>query len=290
MAKRAVSTKTNEVKTEEKQVTAAPASVPAVVKPASVPAVADDVSIFDNSGSTGLENITAKDLMIPRLTILQALSPQLQRNKPEFIPEAQVGDFCDTGTNELFRGELSILPVFYARIFLEWAPRSTGKGLVANHGVNSAILDKCKPDDRRRMVLPNGNYIAETATYFCLNLTGGLCRPSFIPLTSTQLRASRRWLTLITSEKLKRSDGTEFQPPIYYRSWKAEVVEQSNNEGSWFGWKFSPGFTILQLDPGKSLLKAAKDFHEQARDGLVQGDMSGIAEEHASEPASDAAM
>ena len=246
-------------------------------------------TINDEFGSmaTGLENVKSKDLIIPRLTILQALSPQLQKNKPEFIRGAEAGDFCDTATGDVFKAPLKIVPVYFATVYLEWAPRNTGKGLVANHGMDASILAHCKPDEKRRMVLPSGNYVAETATYFVLNLTAG-GRRSFIPLNATQLKASRKWMTLIMNQRLKRGDGSEFTPPLFYRSWNASVVEQSNNDGSWFGWKFEPGDPIMTIDPQRNLLTEAKEFCEQAKNGLFQGDVGAGDEEPAS--GSDAPM
>jgi hypothetical protein len=253
------------------------ASKAPAVQPSILPTSTDD---YFAGLPSGMENVTAADLMIPRLTIVQALSPQLLKSRPEYNPEAAIGDFCDTGLNEIFKDAIEIIPCYFARVFLEWYPRSTNKGIAANHGMNAAILEKCKPDDKNRMILPNGNYVAETATYFVLNLTAG-GRRSFIPLTSTQLKNSRKWMTLITNIKLNRADGTQFTPPIFYKSWIATTVEQSNNEGVWRGWNFAPGREILTIDPTKALLNEAIEFSTQAKEGLVKGDLTGDIEEHA---------
>lgn len=237
---------------------------------AEVPAIFIDDSML--SGNTGFENVSAKDLLIPRITILQKMSPQLEKGKPEYIQGAEYGDFCDTGTGEAFK-ELVVVPCFFATQYLEWHPRNTGKGLAKNHGTDASVLKNCTPDDKRRMILPNGNYIAETSSFYVLNLSAN-GRKSFIPLTSTGLKASRRWLTLLTSERLKRPDGSEFQPPLWYRSWKVTSVDEQNAEGSWKAWKFSPGDPILALDPAKNLLNEAREFNKQAAEGLVQGDVS----------------
>lgn len=242
-----------------------------------VPSAADE---FDGA-PTGLENVGVKDLIIPRLTILQALSPQINKRKAEFIDGAEQGDICDTATNDIFRGSMLFLPCYYATVYLEWAPRDSGKGLIANHGMDASVMSKTALDDRKRNVLPNGNYIAEMATYFGLNLSAG-ARRSFLPLTSTQLKAARKWMTLITNQRVKRADGSEFQPPIFFRSWKASVVEQENSQGSWFGWKFDPDMPVLEIDPKKELLAEAKAFYAEARDGLVKGDFASMAEEGAS--------
>lgn len=243
------------------------APTPAIIKPS-----ADLMAEFSGMASGGLENVTANDVIIPRLTILQALSPQVTKSKPEFIKGAEQGNFCDTGTNEIFVDSISVIPCFFARVFLEWAPRSTGKGLVKNHGVDASILDRCTPDEKGRQMLANGNLIAETATYYVLNMSAG-GRRSFIPMSSTQLRAARRWMTLITAEKVARADGSTFTPPIFYRQWEATPVEQSNNDGSWYGWKFEAGIALPQMDDGRHWLNEAKAFYEQVRSGAVVGDV-----------------
>jgi hypothetical protein len=279
MAKKAQTSQTAE-KLPQQEVLPAESAKTAVVaannnrNPMANVSSAADLDQFD----TGLENVTSRDIIIPRITLLQALSPQLDKNKPEYIKGAASGDFCDVATGDIFKDTLKILPCYFAVVFLEWAPRSSGKGLQANHGMNPGIMDQCRRDEKNRMVLPNGNYIAETATYFVLNLQANNQR-SFIPLSSTQLKASRNWMTLILRERVRRGDGSEFCPPIFYRAWTASVVSQSNNEGSWNGWKFSPAETVFELDPSKSLLAEAKDFMDQARAGLVQGDLSNFAEE-----------
>jgi len=239
-----------------------------------------NVDEFDNGDKTpkGLENVTAADLILPRITILQALSPQLIKKRPEFIPSAKPGMFCDTATGKVFEDELLFIPCFFARIFLEWAPRSSGQGLVRNHGTDASILDETERDETNRATLKNGNYIAETATYYGLNGSDSW-RRSFVPLTSTQLSASRRWMMKITNEKLKRADGSEFTPPIYYRSWKASIVELTKNDNDWFGWAFEPAGTIVEIDPSKRLLHEAKDFYSQSQKGLVRGDVSQIQED-----------
>ena len=244
-------------------------------------ATIDDAEDFAAFGNLGYEHVTSADLLIPRLTILQKMSPQIDESNSAFIEGAKYGDFCDTGTGEIWK-TISVVPVYMARIFLEWAPRSSKKGLVANHGMDASVLAQCTMDERRRHIMPNGNYIAETMQWFVLNLSAN-GRKSFIPMTSTQLKHSRGWLTKIQSEKIQRGDGTFFTPAPFYREWIATTKEESNNDGSWKSWSFAPGRRITEIDPTKQLLNAAKEFAEQARDGLAKGDLSSGVEEHAAE-------
>lgn len=244
---------------------------------AKLPATASD---FEAYAGDGLDNVKATDLLVPRLAILQALSPQLKKQKAEYIPGAEEGMIADLGLGELFPEGLWFLPVHYRKDYLEWAPRESGKGLVAVHA-SEDILDQCKRDDRGRMVLPSGNYIAETAQFYGLNLSAG-GRMSFIPMTSTQLKKARRLNTLAMGEKLKRGDGSEFTAPMFYRTYHFGSAAESNNEGDWYGWTIQRGKALPELDPNEdgyswqALKEQAISFRESLVRGEVHGDVAGM--------------
>lgn len=105
-----------------------------------------------------------------------------------------------------------------------------------------------------RDTLPNGNYVVETAQIYGLNVSANL-RPSYIAMTSTQLKKSRRWLTLATSEETTDSAGNTFTPPFYFRSYELGTVPESNAKGSWIGWT---------LERSKSLMEIAEENPEFA--------------------------
>jgi len=227
---------------------------------------------FDQHAGEGFENVGASDLLVPRLAILQALSPQLKKGKPEFIEGATLGTICDVGTGELFPEGVLFLPVYYRKDYIEWAPRASGKGLVDIHQ-DPSILDQCTRDEKNKPIMPNGNYIAETAQMFGLNLTADW-RKSFIPMASTQLKKSRKWLTLATGEKLERKDGSKFTPPLFYRSYQLGTAEESNAEGDWIGWVVERGMTVPELGAAgigidfAELKRVAVEF----REALIKGE------------------
>jgi len=229
-------------------------------------------SFFAQNAGDGLENVGSRDLIIPRITILQALSPQVQPKKPEYIKGANIGDICDVGTQEIFESPLIFLPVHYVKQYLEWAPRSTGKGLVKVHE-DPAILDDCGRDEKNRPTTKEGNLIAETAQFFGLNISAG-GRRCFLPLASTQLKKARRWLTLATSEKLRREDGTVFTPPLFYRAYNLSTVDESNPEGDWAGWKIERGQTLQEMENWKDLYQEAMNFRGSIKSGEVRGDVA----------------
>ena len=176
---------------------------------------------------------------------MQSLSPQMKLNTADYIEGAALGDVCDVGARELFKDGIMFVPIFYRKDYLEWAPRKSGEGLKNIHS-NPAILDECTRNDRNQPILPNGNYIAETAQFFGLNLSAD-GRKSFIPMASTQLKKARGWLTMATGEKLERADGSTFTPPLFYRCYKLTTGEETNAEGTWHGWKIERGPSLPEL-------------------------------------------
>ena len=239
---------------------------------------ADDFSDF---ASAGMEGVTSDDILIPRLGIIQSLSPQLKPNKPEHIAGAQAGLIADIGVGDLFEDGVWFLPVAWRKEYLEWAPRDSGKGLQGIHS-SPTVLEDCTIDDRRRHVLPNGNYIAETSQFFGFNLTAN-CRTCFIPMTSTQLKKGRRWLTLAKGEVLRRSDGSEFEAPLFYRSYRLSTVEESNAQGEWFGWKIERDIALPEFEAEKhgssytALMQKSKALLETIAAGRAHGDVSDLA-------------
>jgi len=187
--------------------------------------------------------------------------------------------------NEVFEQPLMFLPVLFMKQYLEWAPRSSGKGLVAIHN-DASILDQGSRNESNQIILPNGNYIAETAQFFGLNLSADN-RRSFLPMTSTQLKKARSWLSLATSEKVKRADGTLFTPPLYYRTYAISTVEESNSKGDWIGFRIERGPTIVDFagpDDWNGLVNEAIEFKNSIQRGEVRGDV-GESDEHSSEGA-----
>ena len=234
--------------------------------------------IFQSHAGEGLENVTARDMLVPRLTILQSLSPQLKQRDAAYIEGAKVGDICDVGTGEVFPDGILFLPVYYRKDFLEWAPRASGEGLVNIHS-DPAILDKTTRNEKKQPVLPNGNIISETAQFFGFNMSADR-RMCFIPMASTQLKRARKWITLATSEKLRRSDGSEFTAPLFYRCYELNTAEESNNQGDWSGWTLSRGPALPEMEfdgyDWQSIAQQAAEFRLQIMSGEARGDVSDI--------------
>jgi len=217
------------------------------------------------SGGTGLEETTTEDFAIPFIRILQQMSPQLNKQDGRYSEEAQAGMLVNTVTNEVYEGDtgVTVVPCAYVKKYIEWIPREKGGGLVdASHGVS--ILKSCtKNPETRRLYLDNGNEIVETAQFFVLVLEPQP-QQAVIAFTSTQLGASRKWLTMLRMARVNTSKGTSVSAPMFAYNYKLGTLTQSNDKGTWHG------YTINQEDPTDiETAQLAKEFMGAARSGDV---------------------
>ena len=195
---------------------------------------------FIEDANSGLENITSEDLTIPRLKILQALSPEVQKRDGKYVEGASAGDIINTVTGALYGEDktLTVLPVSYKRLFLEWQPRESGGGLVTSHD-DQSILSKTTKNERGQDMLDNGNYIQTSANHFVIVLNGdGSFDQAVIPMAGTQLKKSRTWNSMMASAKMT-VDGKVFTPPSYSTKYTLRTVQESNDRGTWFGWSIT---------------------------------------------------
>lgn len=241
---------------------------------------------FAAHAGEGMEKVTVRDLMVPRLTILQSLSPQIQKSKAEFDPNAKVGDIYDVGLGEIIKSPMIYLPVQFSKVYIEWKPRRGG--LVKIHD-DAAILDGCQPNEKGTPTMKNGNIIVETAQFFGFNLSAE-SRKSFIPMAVTQLKAARRWNTLAASERVKRENGTDYNPPLFYRTYALSAVETSNDEGTWMVWKVDRHVRLEELENWESLFQQAVEFRQSIVRGETRGDVAGMNGEETAQPGAEGRM
>ena len=222
-----------------------------------------EVESFDAFAGQGLETVTSDDLLIPRLVILQKLSPQLNKKEGNFIEGAEEGEIADTALGITYN-KIKFCPVVYRKSWIEWAPRKEGKGIVEIHDSLPSGLTK---NDRGVPVTSDGNTVVETAQFFGFLLNSGSFQQVFISMYSSQLRKAKHLIHMATTEELERADGTKFTPPLFYRTYEMGAKEESNPEGSWFGWTVArsdimPAWCRSNGYPLDDFMEKAKIFHK----------------------------
>ena len=232
-------------------------------------------SLFAEDAGVGQENMDRNDYAIPRIRILQDLSPQVKKTEQGYIKGAEAGMICDPVSEQLFSGEQGVLviPISYRRSHIEWRTREKGGGIVADHGADGAILDQAKKDDRGRAILPSGNQITINAEYFVfvVDPTTGSHTPYVLSMSGTQLKKSRRWNTMINQLRIQHPSGSgTINPAMFYRTYKLSTEPERNEQGSWFGWHITPDKSTVDMPDGEQLYLAAREFRKQIAAGSVK--------------------
>jgi hypothetical protein len=203
-----------------------------------VQAMPDDLALelMDDAGK-GISQ-RAEDNLIPFISILQALSPQLKRSDPKFMEEAVESDILLGGVNQIANGEGGIIvqPVDQFRAFVEWKPNRMG--FVAQHAdMPPDTVEKYdqRTDKRyweRTASGPsNGNLIVDTR-YFYVICAG---RPFVIAFSSAGHQEAKQWSFSMNGFKLPNGNIA----PSFAHKYHLTTTERKNKKGdTWFGWKF----------------------------------------------------
>ena len=183
----------------------------------------------------GLENITTEDMQIPFIRIIQALSPQLQKDDSLYIKGAEQGDIFNTVTQEVYKQDEGVLvvPAFFEKKFLEFALRSSGGGFVRELASDDKDIALTTREGSIEM-LPSGNELVRAHQHLVIARSAdGTFAPSVLDMKKTQLKVSRRWNTLKNSARLPSG----MLMPIYGTAWNLTTVLEANDQGKWFNYK-----------------------------------------------------
>jgi hypothetical protein len=212
---------------------------------------------FEEDANAGLETADKSSFAIPFITLLQGLSPQLKD-----VEGARPGLFINTITNEIFT-EVQVIPCAFQRVFIRWGSRATGGGYKGQYSAMDIEMKKIdyQEDD-------SGAYISykigdddliDTRSHFVLYKTSDdIWKPAIINLSSTQIKKSRRWMTLIQGIEMRTAEGKIFTPPSFSHRYVLRSVEERNSKGSWNSFDISLHSALKDAE----VYTKAKAFHK----------------------------
>jgi len=194
---------------------------------------------FDYSAYAGMgfESHTREDYAVPFLTVLQALSPQI-----ETIPSARPGMLFNTVTNELYDGKTGVafVPAETQHVFVEWRPRELGGGFIAVHPLHSEVVRKAKaeqPFGKYKVIKgdKNSNDLIETYyVYGILVKPDGSTEKMIITFTSTKISAYKHWMTKARTVQVGLPDGRKVTAPLFAHRYRIKSEKEENPKGSFF--------------------------------------------------------
>ena len=229
-------------------------------------AVADfNPAIFEADAQVGLKNLDQEDMALPFLKIVSGLDPILDERE-----DVRKGDIVNTVTGEVYKGKdgIRVIPCAYQRKFIQWSPRGTGSGApshIFNPGDEMPKVERDPNDNKEYLVDGSGDYLEQTAQWYVKVLTKDGTTSALIAMKSTQLKKSRKWMSMIASREMQGANGP-FTPPMFSHIYLLKTISEENSKGSWHGWEMSLEGPISDAN----MYKSAKDFNASIEKGEVQ--------------------
>lgn len=158
--------------------------------PAFAPATVPDY-IKQGTGR-GSEEVKTSDMILPRLEIVQALSPIKEVN-----PDAREGMLFNSVTQEIIGDVAYFVPVYFRVEFLIWRDQDQGGGFLGSY----PTLEQA--EERKRQAVSEGENpdhleIVDTPVHFGLRITPeGEKEQIVVSMAKTKAKVSRKWNAMI---------------------------------------------------------------------------------------------
>jgi hypothetical protein len=205
-------------------------------------------------GHAGSEDVTANEMILPRIDVIQALSPQIKKNDPAFIPGAEQGVIFNTVTGELYGPEITFVPVLFRKEFTVWKLRKAGGGFCGayKHEADAEFAVS-------QMENPSDYEVVESHQHFCIALTEHGPQEAVFSMTKSKLKVSRALNTLVQIAGVDR----------FAKAYKLCAVEDSGAKGDYWTFKAHPvGFV------SEDLYKKGRQLYEMIKAGAADVDRS----------------
>ena len=235
-----------------------------------------DINLLLEDSEAG-HNMSNDDMMIPRLRILQDGSPQVKKRDGAYVDGAEPGHIFDNVSRQVYDGEkgIMVVPVTYRGTYIEWKPDRGG--LVGDRGPNYDTSE-CKANEKGKLFLPNGNEVVRTNEYFVFVVDDdGVYSPALISMSSSGLKKSKRWNSMINRLQIPHPNGSgTINPAMFWTAYRLTSVPESNDDGSWMNWEVEmvfdakSGGILANLPTGKDIYLEARNFRNKVKDGDIK--------------------
>lgn len=198
----------------------------------------------------GSENVGTEDLVIPRLEVVQALSPCLDKSSGDYVPGAEIGMLMNSVTNQLYGAEVFVVPVHYSKQWLVWRERKQGGGFRGAYPNAEEARDRVEQEGGKAA----GYEAIDTPTHLCLllNRETGQAEEIIISMPRTKAKISRQWNSMV-----KLAGGDRFA-----RVYRITTAKEKNPKGEFYNYVVAQsGF------PGKPVYAAAEKLYEAIKAG-----------------------
>lgn len=213
---------------------------------------------INQSSARGSENVTTDDLVIPRLEVIQGLSPAVKPGDPGFIKGAAQGMLNNSVTRQLYGEHCYVIPVYFTVQYLVWRDRKRAKELGTEQtGFFGAF--NTADEAQARLEQEEGGQdkaleVVDTPQHLCLILNPDTrnCDEIMLSMPRTKAKVSRQFNSMV-----KLAGGDRFG-----RVYKVSSVLQKNSQGDFYN------FHIEQVGfPALPAYRQAEELYKAVRAG-----------------------
>lgn len=196
-------------------------------------------------GNAGSEDVTSKDMILPRVDVLQALSPQIKKSDPNYIDGAEQGMIFNTVTGEIYGSSATFIPALFRKEFTVWKLRKAGGGFCGAYPTReegeATVAAMQNPADYE---------CVESHQHFGILLTDHGPEEAVFSMTKSKLKVSRALNTLVQIAGVDR----------FAKAYRVDAIETSSDKGDFWSFKVHPaGFVSKELyERGKALYEMIK--------------------------------
>lgn len=181
--------------------------------------LAETMPDFMKNSNRGNEDVTVDDLSIPRLDVLQSLSPQRKKTDPAYIEGAEEGILFNSVTQALYGTEVAFVPVFFRKEYVVWKDRDSGGGFCG------AFPSQAEAQAEANSLGSDVHQVVDTAQHFGLIVhSPSNFEEVVISMAKSKMKTSRQLNTLC-----KMAGGDRFSS-----MYKIKAVEVNGDKGDYY--------------------------------------------------------
>jgi hypothetical protein len=234
--------------------------------------------------STGLEDVDQSDILIPRLGLCQALSPQKRKSHASYIEDLKEGDLFNTVTQEIYGESLEVIVLFFFKNRIKYFDIDAGGGIdcISSNGIDMGRISPDGCSVCKFSTFGNGEEVVEgekqsppecTLYHNFMLIETKTMSPLAASFKSTGLKVSKQLNAQIRMSRL----------PMYAKRYKISSVTARSGDLEWFEKKF----TVLGFVNPDVYKEMEKNF-ETLKKANIKVDTTGEDESFDSEPYHDA--
>ncbi|HEY1645796.1 MAG TPA: hypothetical protein VGF75_05505, partial [Candidatus Saccharimonadales bacterium] len=193
----------------------------------------------------GMEDVEQSDIIMPRLGLCQALSPQRRSSDPNYLPDLKEGEFFNTVSGEIYGKEIDLICLFFFKNRIKYIDLKEGGGIDCSspNAIDGGRISPMGCASCRFSAWGNGAIDKESPeaneaplctlyhNYMCFLHEVSVPTPIALSYKSTGIKLSKQLLANVRITNL----------PMYSKTYHISSIIMRKDNNEWFEKKITPG-------------------------------------------------